>query len=1583
MALLWLALLWFHHAQQILFANKVFQSTFWTNTTEDWIPSPTPTFLPSSFSPSSLPTPSPSAFSSSPPYSYPPLQISTPSLPSISPTSSFATSSSPASLSPLPPSATPSPAPDKPDEEGSKAALRFLHSGDPLLLSEANCSRRFELHDLQGPPPDTVLSHLMGSLDCLLHAANFLNMMFQANDMRESSVREDMEWYHALVRSLAGGDLYIHRALLSFTTHPMSSKPQLLLQATKEGHEVLLKDLSSLLHHRRRGVDWGSWASFQVKPPLIKAILLNDLRSLDTPKWSRGDSYMVNSSHVQWSQPFLECEQGRFGQGWMLSLSAPFYGLKPDLSPEFKGTLRVDVRLLSLGIDQCSQGPGWFSNTHRCDENSTQCLPEERESSILGRYRCVCRPGYYRIHHEGNVNMYIYDLIGSDNLYVGATTCQRCSEGCTTCVDGTPCLVREDWALRVTVLSLQAAGMLGVFMSMLVSYHFRESKRIRASGLILLETILFGSLLLYFPVFILYFKPSVFRCLALRWVRLLGFSIVYGTIVLKLYRVMKVFISRTAQRVPYMTSARLLRMLSVILLLCIWFLSGWTLGTLENLQRGVPVVIRTQTREGLIFYTCDHDRWDYMMSLAELLFLAWGSFLCYGARGVPSAFHEPRYMGLAAHNEMLVSAAFHVLRFLMVPSLHPDWTLLLFFIHTHGTVTMTLTLLFIPKFLHAGGPPREEIAAEVYEDEMDLRRSRSNLNSSITSAWSEHSLDPDDIREELKKLYAQLEVHKTKKMTINNPHLQKKRSSRRGLGRSIMRRITEIPDSVTRQCGREEREGSPSSSGSQRRRQDSGSVKLREESLRQRVLSLRKSQSTYDQMQEARDAGSASPRLESSARDAALRDSLMRQNLTRNVSLRSRGDSLRQAPLVCKSLSAHNLLADKKPLNMHAGALQKSHSMLGSSRGRGPLIGPADTPSERAMEGSRNPLLGGSFDKAEVCPWELQDLPSSTESRTQKHVTYAPGKCSSMDTSHDSGKPHVSHGKKGEPVGKHQSLGSSEEARSTYEGRMGWSFGGKQQNGGDPSPIRVRAGTAQNVLESKVRESCSEETAVNVTESLETTQPLHKSTLKSLVLAVRAFKGKAAGREQKEAEKHDVEVEEASEKHHMEDICPWEIETSLPEGMRQKSQSQDHASIKRLKNISPQHEGQVIAPKSQEALPSPLETSKKTPSLSKLERLSQLREAICPWESIDGQREAPQKSDSVESKRSEICPWESTDSEGPGGPLSLSGSNLSFHSLPTEKVSDHKDVICKDKPKGLRAEICPWEVKEGGGSISEICPWEREETDSLTKISALEKKKVESLKEEICPWESTKEEEVNSVGLSGRNLSKKLEELGRQRDAVCPWESEESGGCSPGPLSQSQSKTFDGGPVPSKTSDSLDLEVRRGEICPWESLDSEGTPAILSQSQSHSWESENKGLGVTGTCHLPQVCGKASRDQIHKSQSKQESLQSLSSDDHQPLSKILSKSEGDMCELHTSVAPTQPGRRWHHSMREPSRVYGGEECINLTPKEETSTENVTAIGGSSPCKNEDICPWEVQKGLMEGNNQSSTKSAEICPWDFQ
>ncbi|KAK9396159.1 putative G-protein coupled receptor [Crotalus adamanteus] len=352
-------------------------------------------------------------------------------------------------------------------------------------------------------------------------------------------------------------------------------------------------------------------------------------------------------------------------------------------------------------------------------------------------------------------------------------------EGCSDCTDDAPCYAQEDPYLRLAIISFQTLCMLLDFISMLVVYRFRRAKSIRASGLILLETILFGSLLLYFPVVILYFEPSVFRCILLRWVRLLGFATVYGTVTLKLHRALKVFFSRTAQRIPYMTGGRVMKMLAVIFLVVVWFLTGWTSAVCENLQRNISLIGRGQTSDHLIFNMCLIDRWDYMMAIAEFLFLLWSVYLCYAVRTVPSAFHEPRYMAVAVHIELIISAIFHIIRFSLASRLQSDWMLMLFFAHTHLTVTVTVGLLLIPKFSHSSNNPRDDLATEVYEDELDMGRSGSYLNSSINSAWSEHSLDPEDIRDELKKLYAQLEIYKRKKMITNNPHLQKKRCSKK------------------------------------------------------------------------------------------------------------------------------------------------------------------------------------------------------------------------------------------------------------------------------------------------------------------------------------------------------------------------------------------------------------------------------------------------------------------------------------------------------------------------------------------------------------------------------------------------------------------------------------------------------------------------------------------------------------------------------------------------------------------------------------------------------------------------------------
>uniref|UniRef100_A0A672S4Q0 G protein-coupled receptor 158 n=1 Tax=Sinocyclocheilus grahami TaxID=75366 RepID=A0A672S4Q0_SINGR len=899
------------------------------------------------------------------------------------------------------------------EEDLPRVVTAFLHTGDSSTLEHVSCSRRYELSSLRGGAHAASHSSLHGVLDTMTHATNFLNMLLQSNSSREQHPRRDIQWYHALVTSMLEGNPKIHRAVLTFHTEsPEAPGPQVFLQATRGEERIVLQDLSNTARHRLKNrtpeSDW--YNEFR------------DRKRPQRPEKSRGfpaaqGEYFLDRSHVKWSAPFLECEHGRFVPHWLLTLSAGFYGLKNYSAPEFRLNNELDFVTHKLQIHFYIR----------------QCKPIAGHGFVLDKYKCQCKSGFY---HPSQVALNGISSKGtySDESWELSGRCFPCREGCPFCTGDTPCLAQEDTALRLAMVSFQGFCMLVDLISMAVVYHFRRNKRIKASSLILLEAILSGSVLLYFPVMIQYFNPSVFRCILLRWVRLLGFAIVYGTVILKLYRVLKVFLSRTAQQIPYMTSWRVLRLLAVILLVVVWFLVAWTSAACQSHDTHHALIDIAFTPEGLQFSMCLMDSWDYMMAA-----------------------------GHGLHVVMLLAplTSFDLIyRFSLGTGMHPDWMLMLFFVHTHLTVTVTLGLLLIPKFLFTGTHTREDIATEAYEDELDIGHSGSCLNSSITSAWSEHSLDPEDIREELKKLYAQLEIYKRKKMLANNPHLQKKRSSKRGLGRTLMRRITEIPETVSRQYSREDRDASDhgSNRGTLRRNpfDPSHSGKSREESLKRKMFSLKRSHSydhTHDQRGDTN--GVCEDKMENSTTEASLLDTLMgRRSNKKNpeVPKVNLAESTESVPLVCKSASAHNLAAEKKPVHLRTSMLQKSLSVIANARERtmgiagkthsvedaskkglkardSTALSEVDESPEclpkmiisQSVEYTKTPSkmgimkqqVSGSqpsicsepgkskdlYDLSEVCPWEVEELPTPTEGKSQKHVSIAPTETNTINGS--------------------------------------------------------------------------------------------------------------------------------------------------------------------------------------------------------------------------------------------------------------------------------------------------------------------------------------------------------------------------------------------------------------------------------------------------------------------------------------------------------------------------------------------------------------------------------------------------------
>lgn len=312
-------------------------------------------------------------------------------------------------------------------------------------------------------------------------------------------------------------------------------------------------------------------------------------------------------------------------------------------------------------------------------------------------------------------------------------------------------------------------------------------------------------------------------------------------------------------------------------------------------------------------------------------------------------------------------------------------------------------------------------------------------------------------------------------MITNNPHLQKKRCSKKGLGRSIMRRITEIPETVSRQCSREEKDlvdhGVTKSTALARKNppDSTGHIKPKEDSLRNRVFSLKKSHSTYDHVRDPTEE-SNSLTTESveviTATENSLMDSLPGKQTTKKAPEKVEAVSTENVPLVCKSVSAHNLSADKKPLHPRTSVLQKSLSVIASAKektlgltgkaqneesGRSHKSQPkgkdgskkhsssdksehkdshrknsshteeskkthksgimkqqkASQMAENSDVGAVKMLSKDGVDIEEVCPWEVYDHYPGTglsESKVQKHVSIASSELEKPHPSQPKGK---------------------------------------------------------------------------------------------------------------------------------------------------------------------------------------------------------------------------------------------------------------------------------------------------------------------------------------------------------------------------------------------------------------------------------------------------------------------------------------------------------------------------------------------------------------------------------------------------
>lgn len=189
---------------------------------------------------------------------------------------------------------------------------------------------------------------------------------------------------------------------------------------------------------------------------------------------------------------------------------------------------------------------------------------------------------------------------------------------------------------------------------------------------------------------------------------------------------------------------------------------------------------------------------------------------------------------------------------------------------------------------------------------------------------------------ELKKLYAQLEIQKLKQIANNNPHLQKKRLT---FGRSLIKRIAEIPESMSSHMNKDTSgpRRTTTSSGPYKQTPERFCVTMRNEEAKLPLPEIKMFQSACKYIpQRDTPVNNCTDRRSSIAESIktipVMRASETRSSNTTPVKRASKSESIDTEPLFCRSASAHNLTIDNNFLQPVPTRIQKSYSFSERSK---------------------------------------------------------------------------------------------------------------------------------------------------------------------------------------------------------------------------------------------------------------------------------------------------------------------------------------------------------------------------------------------------------------------------------------------------------------------------------------------------------------------------------------------------------------------------------------------------------------------------------------------------------------------------
>ncbi|KAI1712866.1 7 transmembrane sweet-taste receptor of 3 GCPR domain-containing protein [Ditylenchus destructor] len=313
-------------------------------------------------------------------------------------------------------------------------------------------------------------------------------------------------------------------------------------------------------------------------------------------------------------------------------------------------------------------------------------------------------------------------------------------------------------------------AMASVLMIVLVIRE-RHRQQQEARGWALMEPFFLGAALLYIIPLLDWYSAEAERssCCIVSWLRAFGFTLFYGSVLLKIYRNLQEYRVRKAYHV-IVREHDLIKILVLVLLFTFIALAVWTVSSSndrEIWENSWP--------------QCPMGRFEFMWAGCELTILLYGMRLCYKARS--SSWVERWQFTLAVCLEAVVTLSINLVRYSLNNTGSNDALFIATIIQIHLTISINIGAIITPKFLVSSESSRRTLTisgggiGNSGRAHPSLAKLRDNLiNGTVDFAEIPIvDMNPEDIRAELKRVYTQLRMYKLKNLYQDNPHISKRK----------------------------------------------------------------------------------------------------------------------------------------------------------------------------------------------------------------------------------------------------------------------------------------------------------------------------------------------------------------------------------------------------------------------------------------------------------------------------------------------------------------------------------------------------------------------------------------------------------------------------------------------------------------------------------------------------------------------------------------------------------------------------------------------------------------------------------------